>query len=158
MTIIGRWERSTNSLLPPIESVFVAVNDIHSVENFNQFLGLSVLCHVYRTQNEWRFGDLAIWRQRLDRYAISNQAVTDFCKTERVSVPSFYQWKRRLSTPHRDPLPAKQTTRNRQPLQDDKAAVTSFTELVVSGQPTTAKALLPNGVTISLGGDVDLQA
>lgn len=96
---------------------------------------------------------IAIWQQRLDRYAISNQTVTDFCKTEGVSVPSFYQWKRRLSTPHRDPLSAKQTARDRRPLQDDKGGVTPFTELVVSGQPTTAKAQLPNGVSIYLGCD-----
>ena len=100
----------------------------------------------------------AIWQQRLDRYATSNQTVTDFCKTEGVSVPSFYHWKRRLSTPHRDSPAANRKTRQRRKMQSDKTAATSFTELVVTGQPGTAQAQLPNGVSISLGCDQAIAA
>ena len=36
------------------------------------------------------------WRERLARYGRSGQTVASFCAAEGVSVPSFYQWKRRL--------------------------------------------------------------
>lgn len=101
---------------------------------------------------------IGIWQQRLDRYELSNQTVTVFCETEGVSVPSFYQWKRRLGTPHRDAAATKQKTRKQREMQADKTAATSFTELVVTGHQETAKAQLPNGVSISLGCDQAIAA
>jgi len=101
---------------------------------------------------------IVIWQQRLDRYAMSKQTVTDFCKTEGVSVPSFYQWKRRLGTTHRDSAAAKQMTRKQREKQAVKTPATPFTELFVAGQPATAKAQLPNGVSISLGCDQAIAA
>jgi len=41
-------------------------------------------------------GKRSLWRQRLSRYARSNQTVAAFCASEGVSVPTFYQWKRKL--------------------------------------------------------------
>jgi hypothetical protein len=38
------------------------------------------------------------WRERLGRFARSGQTVAAFCAAERVSVPTFYQWKRRLGS------------------------------------------------------------
>ncbi|MCP4945552.1 MAG: hypothetical protein GY924_26705 [Planctomycetaceae bacterium] len=101
---------------------------------------------------------IAIWQERLDRYVMSNQTVTDFCKTEGVSVPSYYHWKRRLSTPHRDSAAAKQKTRKQRELQGGNTAATPFTELIVTGQQATAKAQLPNGVSIALGCDQAIAA
>lgn len=99
---------------------------------------------------------IAIWQERLDRYVLSNQTVTDFCKTEGVSVPSFYQWKRRLRTP--DSAAAKQKTRKHRKQQAANTVATPFTELVVTGQQATATAQLPNGVSISLGCDQAIAA
>ena len=42
-------------------------------------------------------GKRSLWRQRLSRYARSNQTVAAFCASEGVSVPTFYQWKRKLA-------------------------------------------------------------
>ena len=108
---------------------------------------------------------IAIWQQRLDRYVKSDRTVTEFCETEGVSVPSFYQWKRRLGTPHRDASAAKQKTRGQRPktrrqreMQAGTIAATPFAELVVTGDQATAKAQLPNGVSISLGYDQAIAA
>jgi len=36
------------------------------------------------------------WAERLKRYGDCGQTVAEFCRAERVSQPSFYQWKKRL--------------------------------------------------------------
>lgn len=42
-------------------------------------------------------GQLAeTWKSRLQRFYDGNMTVADFCATEGVSIPSFYQWQRRL--------------------------------------------------------------
>ena len=38
-----------------------------------------------------------VWRSRLRRFESSGMSVTRFCRSERVSVPSFYQWRKRLA-------------------------------------------------------------
>src|SRR5579872_3014128 len=40
-----------------------------------------------------------IWSERLRRYANSGLTVAAFCEQERVSVPSFYYWRRKLLGP-----------------------------------------------------------
>lgn len=36
------------------------------------------------------------WTARLGRFGSSGQTVTQFCKSEGISQPSFYQWKKKL--------------------------------------------------------------
>ena len=43
------------------------------------------------------FQKRAEWRKRLRRFARSKLSVVEFCRQERVSVPSFYQWRRKLA-------------------------------------------------------------
>ncbi len=38
---------------------------------------------------------LAEWRARLERFQQAGISVTRFCRGERVSVPSFYQWRKK---------------------------------------------------------------
>lgn len=38
------------------------------------------------------------WMERIDRFRNSNQSVARFCASENVSQPSFYHWKKRIST------------------------------------------------------------
>lgn len=101
----------------------------------------------------------AIWQQRLDRYLQSKQTVADFCKTEGISAPSFYHWKRRLiSQRHGDAAPRRElAVSDAKPTRREPAS-TPFTELVVTGQEDTAHAQLPNGISISLGRDVAMAA
>ena len=37
-----------------------------------------------------------LWRERLLRYAASSQTVAAFCRSESISVASFYLWRKRL--------------------------------------------------------------
>jgi transposase-like protein len=36
------------------------------------------------------------WRRRLARFKDSRRSVVQFCRDEEVSVPSFYQWRKKL--------------------------------------------------------------
>ena len=36
------------------------------------------------------------WRRRMMRFHEGRQTVAEFCRTEGVSAPSFYQWRKRL--------------------------------------------------------------
>ncbi len=38
------------------------------------------------------------WVERIDRFRKSSQSVARFCASENVSQPSFYHWKKRIST------------------------------------------------------------
>ena len=47
-----------------------------------------------------------LWRSRLNRFQSSGLSVTRFCQDEGVSVPSFYQWRKRLGiSTVKTPLP-----------------------------------------------------
>lgn len=37
------------------------------------------------------------WLDRLRRFSRSNLSVTEFCRREQVSVPSYYHWRRQLA-------------------------------------------------------------
>lgn len=39
-----------------------------------------------------------LWRRRLERFEDSDFTVAEFCRVEGVSIPSFYQWRRRLAS------------------------------------------------------------
>src|SRR3954454_3661975 len=38
-----------------------------------------------------------LWKDRLKRFGSADQTVAAFCAAEGVSVPTFYQWRRRLA-------------------------------------------------------------
>jgi hypothetical protein len=38
-----------------------------------------------------------MWSERLERFARGNWTVAAFCQKEGISVPSFYEWRRRLA-------------------------------------------------------------
>ena len=40
-----------------------------------------------------------LWKQRLARFQASHQTVVEFCRQEGISQPSFYLWRKRLSSP-----------------------------------------------------------
>ncbi len=102
---------------------------------------------------------IEMWTNRLERYANCDLTVADFCQQEQVSVANFYYWKRRIA--RRD----QQTRLATMPL-DDKTKTTSaiaktrpqFAELVVNSQATSATAMLPGGVKLELGSDLQMAA
>lgn len=88
------------------------------------------------------------WTDRLRRFNDSGQTVVEFCRTEQVSTPSFYQWKKKLARGSKTP----KTSRR-------KSARTAmgFQELRVAsldGSPVTIR--LPSGITIELGRDLSV--
>lgn len=40
---------------------------------------------------------VAEWRSRFERFSNSGKSVTQFCRVEVVSLPSFYQWRKKLA-------------------------------------------------------------
>ncbi len=81
------------------------------------------------------------WTERLERFQISGLTTAKFCEAEGVSLPSFYQWKRKLTAQSN---PAPKSTRGS----------TAFAAIEL--KPTTPVSTiirLPNGVTIEWGGD-----
>jgi hypothetical protein len=87
------------------------------------------------------------WSERLRRFKDSGQTVVEFCQTEQVSTPAFYQWKKKLAGSSKAPRAT-----------DRKSArsATGFQELRLSspldGSPVTIR--LPSGITIELGRDL----
>ena len=92
---------------------------------------------------------IQLWLDRLNRHATCQQSVAEFCGHEEISLPSFYQWKRRLA-PRVDPPPKRRKAK--------LAASPGFTELFVGSAPAWAQATLPSGITISLGTQPEVAA
>jgi len=102
---------------------------------------------------------ISLWLDRLNRFAKSDLTVANFCQREHVSLPSFYQWKRRLS-PRVDVVRPRRPCRSRQ--RPGKATAEparrplGFAELVINPMPSAAHAMLPGGITISLGDQLEM--
>ena len=76
-----------------------------------------------------------VWSARMARYHDCNLTVAEFCRREGVSVPSFYQWKKKLSEGAKEAPPAFL------PIEIKSSA----------GSVTAAKLTLPGGATMELG-------
>ena len=87
------------------------------------------------------------WSERLRRFKDSGQTVVEFCQTEQVSTPAFYQWKKKLAGSSKGP---------RATGRKSARSATGFQELRLSspldGSPVTIR--LPSGITIELGRDL----
>jgi squalene cyclase len=72
-----------------------------------------------------------LWRSRLRRFRSSGMSVARFCQSEKVSVPSFYHWRRRLA------------------LVPEKKAMPLFMPVHVTGMESAAVEVhLPNGTRV----------
>lgn len=94
-------------------------------------------------------GKAAVWRERLRRFQGAGCTVAEFCRRERVSVPSFYQWRRRLADTSPGPRP--QRSRRLQGPQTTPA----FQQVMLSGGGAVAIEL-PSGVRLELPAQVPL--
>jgi hypothetical protein len=105
---------------------------------------------------------IQLWLDRLNRHSASQLTVAEFCEREEVSLPSFYQWKRRLSPRIESATKRRKRRRPRrsrcqpslsQPSlsQPAMADPPGFTELVLKSSQATASVSLPGEITISLG-------
>jgi len=92
------------------------------------------------------------WAERLARYRRSEQTVSEFCGAERISVPSFYQWKRKLG----DCRQGRPVTGPQRPKREVRwRGSGNFKPLRVIASPKTLATIrLVNGIVIDLGSDV----
>ncbi len=60
------------------------------VSTSSEFIEMSEPVYTCATRRE-------SWLQRMERFAQSNLTVKNFCAQENISVPSFYQWKKKLA-------------------------------------------------------------
>jgi hypothetical protein len=81
-----------------------------------------------------------LWHQRLQRFRHSGLRVAEFCDRERISVASFYAWRRRLH----DAAPAG-TTPGFVPVR-----------VVSSANHAPVELVLPSGFVLRLNSDTDL--
>ena len=86
---------------------------------------------------------VAAWRGRFRRFARSGLAVARFCAKERVSVASFYDWRKNLGPqgrPQRRPQPV--------PECDD-----AFQQVTVVSAAVGVSIRLPGGAQIEVGSE-----
>ena len=93
-------------------------------------------------------GKAAVWRERLRRYGGSRLTVAEFCRREQVSVPSFYQWRRRLAESERG---AESAGPRSSPSRALARCVTApaFQQVMLSGG-SVVTIELPSGVRMEL--------
>jgi transposase-like protein len=85
---------------------------------------------------------VVLWSERLRRYRRAGQTVAEFCRHEGVSVPSFYQWRKRLAQPSMNRRPKRVAPRQAHPLP-------AFQQVMLSGGAVVAVEL-PSGVRMEL--------
>jgi len=84
---------------------------------------------------------VAAWRGRFQRFARSGLAVARFCAKERVSVASFYYWRKKLGPPGRP-------QRRPQPVPECDDA---FQQVTVVPAAVGVSIRLPGGAQIEVG-------
>jgi transposase-like protein len=78
------------------------------------------------------------WRDLIDRWKASGQAVAAFCAAHRVSQATFYSWRKRLATQTRCQTPP----------------APAFAPVRVVPDPT-AEVILPNGLIVRVPATTD---
>lgn len=81
------------------------------------------------------------WSERLQRFATSGQTIAAFCQSEVVSVPSFFQWRRKLAT-----------TSDNDPTVSPRHAQHAFVPVRITSA-AEVEVHLPNGARIRLTGN-----
>jgi transposase-like protein len=102
------------------------------------------------------------WTDRLDRYRQSDRTVSEFCRKEGISTPSFYQWKKKLASEPDNGGQARsiadrasQQVQSTQRQGDSTSTGSGFQSvelLPTSSSVTTIR--LPNGIEIEVGSDL----
>lgn len=90
-------------------------------------------------------GKVKEWTDRLRRFNASGQTVVEFCQTEHVSTPTFYQWRKKLASTSKTPGVSR-----RRPGK----GVNGFQELRAQLGGNAVTIRLPSGITIELGRDL----
>ena len=82
---------------------------------------------------------IKLWSARFARFHRSNQSVSSFCRAEGISQPSFYRWKKKLST-------------------SNDSGLTNVSLVTTKGfKPVELRSVIQTATTIRLGGDIEIQ-
>ena len=82
-----------------------------------------------------------VWRGRLAKFRRSEMTVTEFCRREGVSTPSFYHWRKRLGSTE------ERSTRSAGEDHPGPTEPGSFVPLIVSA-PMVVEIEFPNGMRV----------
>lgn len=85
-----------------------------------------------------RIANRQVWADRLERFKQADLTVAQFCAEEGISVPSFYQWRRKLN-----PIPSA-----------PQHAATKFLPLQI---PVRSASEPPTVLSINLPGDISVR-
>jgi hypothetical protein len=89
------------------------------------------------------------WTERLERFAKSGETVSEFCRAEGVSSPSFYQWRRKLGGVNGSNRKLAQGGSRRRKSSTFKQLQVSPPDVVSS-----VSLRLPDGIVVDLGSDL----
>ena len=90
---------------------------------------------------------VAEWRGRFERFRRGGLSVARFCALERVSVPSFYQWRKKLQ--HSPTMVHWALARSRTSDIGRASGAPSFAAVRLVG-PTSLAAWLPGGTRLEI--------
>ena len=79
------------------------------------------------------------WTDRLSRFVKSKQTVSQFCLSEGISQPSFYQWKKKLAA------------------NKDFALAGRTMSGAKVFKPVELRSVIQTATTIRVGGDIEIQ-
>jgi len=99
---------------------------------------------------------IQLWLDRLNRFTASQLTAAQFCQREQILLPSFYQWKRRLSPRVETPRRTRPKPNSNRTTGGPKDKSEGFTELVIKPTACRAQARLTNGITITFGNEPEL--
>lgn len=105
---------------------------------------------------------VAEWSDRLERFESSGQSVTQFCVSDGVSQPSFYQWRKRLGVIDRvrggRPKRSGKSSRAKTAVGTGKikSAFTSVQLTATPGLQQSTLIRLADGVEIELGNNLQV--
>lgn len=93
-----------------------------------------------------------LWAERLHRFKQGDLTIAAFCAAERVSQPSFYQWRRKLGGPRRPAATrATRQVQARQRAPAGRGRTHAFVPLqIMPAAAATVEIHLPNGARVSL--------
>jgi hypothetical protein len=89
------------------------------------------------------------WTERLERHRQSGATVAEFCRAERVGIPSFYQWRRKLL---RSTNP-KSTGRGRPGRRLVASSNFKRVRIIHSSSLPAATIRLGHGIVVEMGSD-----
>ena len=92
------------------------------------------------------------WTERFARYEPSKQTVREFCRLEGVSVPSFYNWQRKL---REDSFNARMCVTDSSTTADSRTLPSAFKPILLTSvtSATVMTIRLPQGIVVELGQD-----